>query len=183
MLRRFPEIVRSPFVASEDGANAVEFALVLMPMVIVSFLVLDVAAVFFAYNDIHNAAREGARKMAVEDGILFGDKSGTSFDVDGPTFTCSGAGLKPDAGTVEKSVCDFLVGWSARIEVSTFAERPKGNAGLGTDCSEVTVKTRMDMGDAALFDFLGLLSGRTMIASATYLSEYDLVDADNRCGS
>ena len=93
MLRSFiQKAKKAKFFRDERGANAVEFALVCLPMAILTIAIIEVGALFFAYNDLHNAAREGARRLAVEDGITYGDGTPAGFGgwETGSTFTCDG---------------------------------------------------------------------------------------------
>jgi len=168
------------FIKSESGANAAEFAMVAMPMAIVTFVIIQVGSLFFAYNDIHNAAREGARRLAVQDGIGFGDNPGI-LDVDGPVYRCDGTGTAPNPGTVEDIVCNRLAGWDNRVAVSTRANSPTLPADPALGCSEVTVSVVMNMSDAALFSVFGLLAGRQMRADATMVSEYQMITNESVC--
>ena len=76
MLRKLTrKLTNNRFLRDECGANAAEFAMVVMPMAIFTMVIIEVGALFFSYNALHNAAREGARRLAVHDGIAYGDGS------------------------------------------------------------------------------------------------------------
>jgi Flp pilus assembly pilin Flp len=179
-VRFFRWFLNLHFIRSESGANAAEFAMVAMPMAIMTLVILQVGSLFFAYNDIHNAAREGARRLAVQDGVGFGDNTGT-LDVDGPVYRCDGTGTAPDPGTVEDIVCGRLAGWDNRVGVSIRANSPAPPADPALGCSEVTVSVVMNMSDAALFSVFGLLAGRQMRAEATMISEYQMTTNEAVC--
>lgn len=48
-----------------DGASAAEFAMILPLLLLFLFGIVQYGIMFFAYNNMSNAAREGARAMAV----------------------------------------------------------------------------------------------------------------------
>ena len=148
-------------------------------MAIMTLVIIQIASLLFAYNDLHNAAREGARRFAVEDNILYGDQTG-AVDIDGPALSCVG-GTPPDAGTVEDIVCKRLAGWDKRVEVVARANSPAAPSNVATGCSEVIVTVRMNMADAALFDIFGALTSRTLTAEASMITEYQLVTNQEVC--
>ena len=57
---------RNKFFRSEKGASAVEFALILPILVILIFGIFEFAIAFNNYITITHAAREGARRAAVD---------------------------------------------------------------------------------------------------------------------
>ena len=167
------------FLKETNGSGAAEFALVAMPMAILTFVIFQLGSLFFAYNDIHNAAREAARRMAVEDNILYGDGSLATFDGFEPvTFSCDGSGTAPPAGSVEEVACNSLAGWDKRATVTTAAYIAVPPA---VTCNEVVVRVQMAMEDAALFDMFGFMQGRNIVGEASMISEYDLVTGGNVC--
>lgn len=167
------------FLRAEDGAGAAEFALVVLPMTVLTFFIIQAGALFFAYNDLHNAAREGVRRLAVQDGIAYGDGitlvNGTMEPV---SFNCGGT---PPAGSVEEVVCNYMAGWDNRVTVTTGAMPVNLVEDPQLNCHEVIVRAEMDMGDASIFGMFGILNGRTLRAEAMMISEYDLVTGNNLC--
>ena len=59
------------FRRREDGAAAAEFAMVAWVMGILTFIIMEAGAMMYAYNSMHNAAREAVRRFAVQDGIVY----------------------------------------------------------------------------------------------------------------
>ena len=58
------------FVAGESGAAMVEFALIAALLFTLIFAFIDFARALYLYNNLTNAAREGARFAAVQFGTL-----------------------------------------------------------------------------------------------------------------
>jgi Flp pilus assembly protein TadG len=59
ILRRLPLVRR--FVRGDDGAAAVEFALVLLPFLTIMFMIIETAIVFFAQQALETAVANSAR--------------------------------------------------------------------------------------------------------------------------
>ena len=59
--------IRNPIRSSERGTALIEFALVLPMLIVLTFLVVDFGRAFMVKNMLTQAAREGARQMAVLD--------------------------------------------------------------------------------------------------------------------
>ena len=51
------------------GATAVEFAIILPLFLLILFGIISLGFAFFIWNDMTNAAREGARRLSVDDAI------------------------------------------------------------------------------------------------------------------
>ena len=181
MLRKLTrKLTRNHFLRDECGANAVEFAMVVLPMAVMTIAIIEVGSLFFAYNDLHNAAREGARRLAVQDLIVFGDGAAGDFGAweTDSQFTCDSSGTQPGANTVESIVCANLAGWDDRVTVTTagFAAVPPSQ-----NCNEVGVRIETTMANAALFNVFNALDGLTMRVEARMISEYDLAAGGNTC--
>lgn len=58
---RLPIHFLTAFKDRDDGAEIVEFALVLLPMLAIIFLIIDMSWLFFAKATIQHAAEEGVR--------------------------------------------------------------------------------------------------------------------------
>jgi Flp pilus assembly protein TadG len=61
MLRLMPAGVARRFVRQQDGAAAIEFALVALPFLALTFAILETAMVFFAGQTLEAAASDSAR--------------------------------------------------------------------------------------------------------------------------
>lgn len=60
---------RKTFAADDAGAAAVELAFALPILITLLFGIIQFGFIFFVWNDMMNAAREGARRLAVDDSI------------------------------------------------------------------------------------------------------------------
>lgn len=60
---KLPSAVRR---RTDRGANAVEFALVALPLMLLILAIIQFSTWFWAYQTAANAAREGARRYAVD---------------------------------------------------------------------------------------------------------------------
>ena len=72
------------FAACRRGTSAVEFVLVLAPMVMFLFGIIGFGLVTYAHNNMVNAAREAARRLSVAEDVVVGN---------GLTYTCSAADM------------------------------------------------------------------------------------------
>ena len=124
---RIPEILRRAWIARDEAGQAlVEFAFVLMMMIVLILGLVDFARVFLQYQVITDTAREGARRAVVNDanwadpntvynGIL------TSLQVGGIDVT--GAAGPKDMGAVMKAAMPVvwdsgLTGDSVRVGIA-----------------------------------------------------------------
>lgn len=133
------------------GASAAEFTIVMLPMVILVFGIIQFGGILFLHNDMQNAARDAGRRMA----------AGYMCFVGG-AVQC---GSQP-IDYVEDFVCGHLSNWSPAFEVLV----RETDTADGTDM-EVAVRT--DMGAAAIVDLFGLFQGRTLSAEAILRREYE----------
>ena len=157
------------FWKSDHGGSAAEFAIVVMPMTLMTLAILEAGSLMYIYNDMNNAAREAARRVAVDESVVIGDS----------TLTCSGA-TNPNPMTAQYLACLALLSWDVGFE--TDAEittgKPNGLASAAASatpystCDEVTVTVSTTMGQAALFDPFGVLGSRPFNVRATMVMEY-----------
>lgn len=61
LVRRLPKRLARRFIREQDGAAAVEFALVALPFLALLFAILETALVFFAGQTLETAAAESSR--------------------------------------------------------------------------------------------------------------------------
>ena len=54
------------FAKKQDGVAAVEFSLIAILMLVILFAMIQFGAMFYHYNVMQNAARDGARRLAVD---------------------------------------------------------------------------------------------------------------------
>ncbi|MFQ5973293.1 MAG: TadE/TadG family type IV pilus assembly protein [Alphaproteobacteria bacterium] len=147
----------------ESGAAAAEFALVCVPLVVILFGIVQFGAVLYVYNNMKNAAREGARWYAV------GAPNADAF------FGGN------DAAAAAARAQDFLNPTWITATITT--PPPVNNTGdPSVDCSnpadpdpdcDVTVTVTAPMGQAALIDLLDLMTsnGFQLVASTTMRRE------------
>jgi hypothetical protein len=139
------------FVKDHSGATAMEFTMVIMPMIILIFGIVQFGGILYLKNDMQNAARDAGRRMAV--GYMC---------FDGSPVQCGGQ----IPNYVEDFACSYLSDWAPTFEV-TVSETDSVD---GTDM-EVTIRT--DMGAAAIVDLFGIFQGRTLSANAVLRREYE----------
>jgi Flp pilus assembly protein TadG len=159
------------FWRREDGSSAAEFALVVTPLALMTIGVLQVGFLFYVYNDMHDAAREAVRKLAVDERLDVTDENGI-------TYSCDGSGIPPAINSAAEVACNRLGGgWLDDFTVVTnLGPVPESSF----TCRELTVTITVPMASAAIFDMFGVLDAQTMQASATMVTEYTL-DGTNWC--
>lgn len=169
MLKILRWLLNSNFMKSESGANAAEFAIVVFPMGLMTLAIIEIGSVMFIYNDMHNAAREAARRLAVDESVI----------VSSASLNCLGA-TAPSPMTAQYLACANLVGWTIGFDVNADFTTGKVNGYSGAaidstpyaNCKEVTVSISTTMDKVALFNVFGILSGRPLVARATMVTEY-----------
>lgn len=105
---------------NDRGTAAIEFALVLPFFLLILFAILQFGFVFFVWNDMQNAAREGARRLSVDDTV--------------------------SEAQAETIVNNWLVRWPATFNVTAckIAAQTTNSANCnGTDSVSVTVTAPM----------------------------------------
>ena len=82
----------------ESGANAVEFALVILVMVPFILAILEFGIMLFTYNNMVQAAREAARTLAVQEATLAEatDVVNAQLGFSGLTFTITSCAPAPE---------------------------------------------------------------------------------------
>lgn len=139
----------SAFVRRQDGASAAEFALVTMPMVILTFFIIAFGSLLFIWNEMKGAARESVRCASVADTIM-----------DGTAQQCG----DHISGSAEDIACNILTNWWPTFTVSMTQTAVAG----GNDF-DVTITAPMD--EAMLVDIFGFAAGKTLSASASIRQE------------
>jgi Flp pilus assembly protein TadG len=170
MLKILCRLLNLHFMKSEEGANAAEFAMVALPMTIMTLIILEAGSLMFVYNDMHNAAREATRRLAVDESVVIG----------GATLNCVGA-AQPTPVTAEYLACANLTGYTVNflVDANITTGKPNGYSGGTasavpyTTCDEVTVTVSTTMGSAALFNVFGILGTRPLAARSTMVTEYN----------
>ncbi len=139
------------FYAAKDGsgASAAEFALIVMPMVVLTFAIIEFGSLLFIWNEMKGAARETVRCASVADTFI-----------DGGTLQCGGQTV----GSAEDIACNILTNWWPTYTISLSQQVVTG----GNDFA-VTITTPMS--EAVLVDLFGIMDGRTLEASASMRQE------------
>jgi len=91
------------FVRRQDGAAAVEFALVAVPFLALTFTILETALVFFAGQTLEAATADAARL------IMTGQAQTTKYTSPDPNYTASGS-VPFSQSDFHNAVCDHLKG-------------------------------------------------------------------------
>ena len=139
------------FSGDRSGATAMEFTFVMIPMIALVFGIIQFGGILFLKNDMQNAARDAARRMAA--GYMCFDGGAVQCGAQTPNY-------------VEDFACSYLSDWTPTFDV-TVSETDTVD---GTDM-EVTIRT--DMGAAAYVDLFGIFQGRTLSATAILRREYE----------
>ena len=133
---------RWSFVPSDDGAIAVEFAMIVMVLMLFIFGIITLGWTFFVINNMETSAREAARRMAVAE-ASFADMDVTCAD---PAASVPGA--------AETVACAMLPDWGDRITVNATELCPGDRS--------VRVRITVNGSDAALLDIFGFFDGKIL---------------------
>lgn len=139
------------FAESRSGATAMEFTFVMIPMIVLLFGVIQFGGILFLKNDMQNAARDAARRMAA--GYMC---------FDGAPVQCG----TQTVNHVEDFACSYLSDWPSTFHIAV----SETNTVDGTDM-HVAITT--DMGAAAIVDLFGIFQGRTLSANTILRREYE----------
>ena len=125
-----------PRFKSDRGTAAIEFALVLPLFLLILFAILQFGFIFFVWNDMQNAAREGARRLSVDNSI--------------------------SEAQAETIVNNWLVRWPATFNVTgckIAAQTSNSAKCTGTDSVSVTVTAPMSQVSIVNFIPVGIGPG------------------------
>ena len=70
---------RLGFLREQCGAAAAEFAMVVLPMTVFSFAIIQMGSLLFLWNDMNSAAREGVRALVVDERLDITDDGSVLF--------------------------------------------------------------------------------------------------------
>jgi Flp pilus assembly protein TadG len=125
------------FARRQDGAAAVEFALVAVPFLALLFAILETALVFFAGQSLEASAADSARL------IMTGQAQTTDYK----TGTASGSGWSAD--DFKKAVCARLSGLfdctQLYVSVQTYSDFSSALPGTSTPLNTTTGKMTVDI--------------------------------------
>lgn len=137
------------FAKDRTGGTAAEFALVVMPMVVLTFAIIEFGSLLFIWNEMKGAAREAVRCASVAD-----------TTIDGTPLQCGAQTI----GSAEDIACNILTNWWPTFTVSMNQQVvPTGND------FDATITTPMS--EAVLVDLFGVMDGRTLEANASMRQE------------
>ena len=143
------------FAACRRGTSAVEFCLVLAPMILFLFGIIGFGLITYAHNNMVNAAREATRRLSVAEDVVVGN---------GLTYTCSPADMAalasavgPDTGA-QQIACDYLADWAITFNVTATACDP-AKLLIDPNFRDVSVLISTIASDAFMVDLWGLFSG------------------------
>ena len=145
-------------VLDRRGAIALEFALVAPVLLIILLGIMQFGYAFFVQINMTNAAREGARQLAVGEAIV-------------GTATADATCTNPTAGTAQFVTCGKLAETGTLAFVLAACNPANTNATLCPTTTEVTVRVRLPRTEVALVDILGLFASGTMEAKVTMREE------------
>ena len=165
LIYRYPlEGCRAPiralrfFLVDRRGGPAIEFAFVAPILIILLVGIIQFGYAFFIQNNMNNAAREGARALAVK-----------AVTAAGATATSCGS---TTTGTAEYITCDYLAALATISDFSVASCSPTvTDSTLCPEPTDVTVRVTIPRSAVALGDVLGFFSSGTMTAQATMREE------------
>jgi Flp pilus assembly protein TadG len=137
------------FGKERDGGTAAEFALIVLVLCFILFAMIQMGALFYHYNVMQNAARDGARRLAVDNDIYPLNP--------GAAVNCS---TTSGSATVEAYTCSML---RLPDEAQVTACITEDLAGVRYD-AEVVVSA--DMAKMGLIDLFGATFGKTLTATS-----------------
>ena len=145
------------FISSHSGAAATEFAIVVPLLILCLFSIITFASIFFLQNNMVNAAREGARAMAVIDTRF--TPGPVRCDDPAADATLDGDGKH----STEYIACAYLTFWGTDFSVNA------------RDCfggeDEAEVEITLDASQAALMDIFGFFDGKMLTAEVSMRKE------------
>ena len=143
-------------------------------MTILTLTIVEVGSMFFAYNDMHNTAREAVRRAAVDERLIVDERALPTDPL--IVYSCDGSpGVVPAAGTVAAYACNRSAGWIKDYEVETEIDTVS-EASLS--CRTVKVRLSTTLDQLAPFDVFGILAGKTVVTEATMVTEYTVGGAN-----
>ncbi len=152
-LRR-PRALAGRVRSAQGGATAVEMALVAPVLIIILLGIVQFGTAFFLQNNMVNAAREAARRMAVGEATV------------SATTACPN-----EAGSAQRVACDYLSGWGGMTFTVTACDPDNPNATLCPGARDVSVVISVPRSQVALGDILGLFETGELEPFATLRQE------------
>ena len=141
-------------VRERDGVASLEFIVVLFPMILILFGVIQIGSIFYNYHQMQIAVGDTARRM-IQEPSFNSEKNG---GVGGTEVACSAA----TAGSPEDYGCRIV-----RIPGASEITTAYCTDDAASEHYDVTATMTLPMDDASLVDLLGLAGRRTVTATAT----------------
>ena len=138
-------------ILDRRGAIAIEFALVVPILLVILLGIVQFGFAFFIQINMTNAAREGARVLAVGEAVV-------------GTASADANCTAPTAGTAQAATCARLA------DTASLAYALAACSGAGPLCANpttVSVRVRLARTELALADILGLFGSGTMEAQVS----------------
>jgi Flp pilus assembly protein TadG len=166
---RFRESFRG-FGKNQSGTVATEFAIVGTLFCVLMFVMIQMGMVFFSYSVMQNGARDGARRLAVDNDMY--------ALTPGSARSCTPA---MGSATVEGYTCSVMLLFAdADVTACITDSTPVG----GDARYDAEVVVTADMGDVGMFDLFGVSNGVVMTTTAVMRLENGKdPDLANLCGS
>ncbi len=160
---RFRESFRR-FGKNQSGGAGVEFAIAGTLFILLILVMIQMGVMFFSYNVMENAARDGARRLAVDNDVY------PSFPYDGVDCSSNPATTTPWSPaylSVEAYTCSVLQLFADAKVRACITVQP----GLSGERYDAEVVVTADMGEVGILDLFGVAGGRHMTASAVMRQE------------
>ncbi|MEM7222375.1 MAG: TadE family protein [Pseudomonadota bacterium] len=145
------------FAHRADGISSLEFVLLLFPMMIFVFGIIQFSFIFYHYNQMQSVAREVARQIAVSDTL--NPSENEDEDEDSEEISC-----KDSPSGAEGLVCQML-GVPAGGSITTCYEQVEFPPDTPVFSSVVTIAAPIDQ-LGLVIDILGIAKGRDLTATA-----------------
>ncbi len=141
-------------LAAQGGAIAVEMALVAPVLIVILLGIIQFGTAFFLQNNMVNAAREAARRLAV-----------------GEATVSATTGCPNGEGTAQRIACDYLADWGDLTFTVAACDPDNADATLCPGVTDVTVAISVPRSQVAFGDILGLFESGELEAFATLRKE------------
>ena len=144
------------FGRDTKGIASVEFVMILFPMLLIFFAMIQFGGAFYYYSHMQNVVRDTARRLAYDETMLLGSANESQLP-------CPGA-----ADTAEEYACSLLLlpGDSGVTVSSCYADVNAVAPATADDRREAKITIVASLSDISLVDLLGIGDDHNVTATA-----------------